>query len=183
MRCRPLLVLVCLLLAQTACAAGPRAPSTPRTGDEELIAIETNPPGPACGRCNTLKLTASSTGRVWIERGYWAADYSIWQVRRRRVRVSPERFAAFRNHLRPLRPEGELRLDRPERCANFEDDLGGVRVGWRGGGRDSLLSYNFGCDRDTRRATADALVIAPRALGIHGLSALPGYSGRSVIRR
>jgi hypothetical protein len=164
----------CLLLALATCAAGPRAPAAPRTPGEELIAIESSP-GPFCGRCETLKLTASSTGQVWIERGYWAGEYSIWQVRRRRVRVTPERFAQLREHLRPHRPQGELLLDRPEACSYFEDDAGEVRVEWRGGGGDSRLRYDFGCDGDTRRAMADALRRAPRPLGIHGLRALPGY--------
>ncbi|HEX8365445.1 MAG TPA: hypothetical protein VF603_09200 [Allosphingosinicella sp.] len=167
-----------LLSALAACATGPTAPAAPRTPDEELIIIETDPGGPACGRCDTFKLTASSTGRVWIERGYWAGEYDIWQVRRRRTRVARARVAALREHLRPLRPRGELLLDRPERCATFEDDVGGVRVEWRGGGADSLLRYNFGCDGDTRRAMADTLRIAPRPLGIHGLATLPGYRER-----
>ena len=139
--------------------------------------------GPFCGRCETLKITASSTGQVWIERGYWAGEYSIWQVRRRRVRVAPARFAKLRDHLRPHRPQGELLLDRPETCSFFEDDLGGVRVEWRGGGVDSRLRYNYGCDGDTRRALADALRTALRPLGIRGLQTLPGSPTAGLLLR
>jgi hypothetical protein len=139
--------------------------------------------GPFCGRCETLRLTASSTGQVWIERGHWAGEYSIWQVRRRRLRVAPARFAKLRDHLRPHRPQGDLLLDRPETCSFFEDDLGGVRVEWRGGGGDSRLRYNYGCDGDTRRALADALRTALRPLGIRGFQALPGSPTAGLLLR
>jgi hypothetical protein len=40
---------------------------------------------------------------------------------------------------------------------------------WTGGGAESDLSYDFGCDAEEHRAMREALIAAPAALGIEGL--------------
>lgn len=63
----------------TGCASMKPPADLPGGG---LITYETSP-GPFCGRCDTLKLTVASDGRVWIEHGWWAGAYSDWTINRR----------------------------------------------------------------------------------------------------
>lgn len=122
-----------------------------------------------------MKFTASSTGRVWIETNTWAYPPEgdirnrFPQVVRRVVRIAPERFAAFREQLRPYRPVGELMLDRPPACEMIENHSEGVIVRWQGSGENGQLIFDFSCDPERRRAIRDALQTAPALLGIPNL--------------
>jgi hypothetical protein len=147
------------------CASVPVSPPTP---GGELISYETSP-GPFCGRCDSIKLTAVSDGRVWIEHGRWYGDYTDWRVARRRVKVSPDQFAQFRQQLVAYRPAGDLALDGRESCAAFYTDMSEVTVAWRGGGADASLRFNYGCDPEARAEMAAALAAAPKALGVRNL--------------
>jgi hypothetical protein len=44
-----------------------------------------------------------------------------------------------------------------------------ILVHWTGGGGESDLRYNFGCDAEAHRAMREAFIAAPGALGIEGL--------------
>lgn len=116
-----------------------------------------------------MTITALSDGRVWIEHGYYAGSYSDWTTDRRRVRISPERFATFREHLRPYRPHGELDLYGQPACAIFWNDVDGARVIWRDAAGSDKLVFNFGCDPETRLKEAQALRAASDLLGIADL--------------
>jgi hypothetical protein len=149
----------------SSCATVSRPPTAPLAASEELITLE-NEPGPFCGRCDNVKITALSDGRVWIEHGYWAGRYRDWRVERRLEHVSLESFTRFREALRPHRPSGELVLQGKPPCETFWNDLDGVRVEWRDGAKSDKLILNFGCDLETKQAMAEALRTAPDALGI-----------------
>lgn len=155
-----------------ACATPP--PPVDLSGD--VIIYETSP-GPWCGRCDTLKITAAADGRVWIERGYWAGDYRDWRQSRQLVVHSPEEVAAFRAVLEPHRPRGELLLQ-DEGCETFLTHMENRRIVWRSAGGVDLLAYNFGCDANKRGQLRDDLNAAPDALGI----APPRYVGTSTTR-
>jgi hypothetical protein len=144
---------------------------------EELISFDPAG-GPNCGGCQTTKFTASSTGRVWIESGHWEdspdgnPDNQMWYAVRQVVRIAPERFAAFRDQLRPYRPVGRLMLVGPPACAIIENHSDGVTVRWQGGGEDGQLIFDFSSDPETRRLTRNAVRTAPAPLGIRNLHVL-----------
>jgi hypothetical protein len=161
--------------ALAACADVPRAPTGPLAAGDELITLE-NESGPFCGRCDTVKITALSDGRVWIEHGYWAGRYRDWRVERRLEQVPRENFERFREHLRPYRPSGELLLQGKPACDTFWSDVDGVRVTWRGTTGNDKLVLNFGCDPEKMRAMAEALRAASGALGIRTLQLPWGQS-------
>jgi hypothetical protein len=156
-----------LALAATlaACVSVPPPPIAPLVASDELITME-NEPGPFCGRCDNVKITALSDGRVWIEHGYWAGRYRDWRVERRLEHALPENFARFREALRPHRPRGELALQEKPPCETFWNDVDGARVEWRDANGTDRLILNFGCDPASKRAMADALRAAPNLLGI-----------------
>jgi hypothetical protein len=136
--------------------------------DGELVTYETRP-GPFCGRCDTLKISAASNGRVLIEQGYWAGDYRDWRVVRRSLRVKRAQFARFRSHLAPYRPVGEHWLRDQEGCTPFMTDMPEILVSWRGSGADGRLWFNLGCDPEKWAPLARALTTAPTHLGIRNL--------------
>lgn len=151
--------------ALAACAGVPRPPTMPLARGEVLIKLE-NEPGPFCGRCDNVRITALSDGRVWIEHGFWQGKYRNWRVERRLVQTTPERFASFREALSPYRPKGELSLQDKPPCHTFWFDVDGVRVEWQDASGTDRLLLNFGCDPESNRAMADALRAAPDLLGI-----------------
>lgn len=150
------------------CASFPLPPTALMAANDQLIVLE-NSSGPFCGRCDHLKITALSNGRVWIEQGYWAGFYRDWRVKRRLVQTSPERFADFREALRPHRPKGQLALNGMPPCKTFMHDTSGVRVEWKDDTGSDELILVFGCDRETTRTMADAIIAAPGLLGIVAL--------------
>jgi hypothetical protein len=143
----------------------PKRAGATTTHDGELITYESQP-GPFCGECETLKLTAASDGRVWIERGHWAGNYEDWRTTVREHQLTPEEFRRFRAALGPYRPSGTRTLDEGA-CASFISDGGGVSIRWRGGGGDAELFYNFGCDPENRREMFRAITHAPAVFGLH----------------
>ena len=151
-----------------ACVSVPRSPTAPSGVSDQLITLE-NEPGPFCGRCDNVKITALSDGRVWMEHGYWAGNYRDWRVERRLEQVLPERFARFREALRPYRPKGELALQDKPPCKTFQPDVGGARVEWKDATGEDKLILNFGCDPEGKRAMADSVRAAPDLLGIAAL--------------
>ena len=157
---RPAFLVFATSMVFAVCASQPA-----RSEPGELITYETQP-APFCGRCDTIKLEASSDGRVRIERGHWAGRYRDWRIVRKTVRVTPEQFASFREALAPYRPDGELRLNDELPCKTLNTDQGGASVSWRGGGADAHLAYNRGCDGEARAAMVKALEVAPSSLGL-----------------
>jgi hypothetical protein len=156
-------------------------PTEPARQDEELISYETSP-GPFCGRCDTIKIVATSDGRVWIEQGHWAGNYSDWQTRRRYPRVTPARFARFQARLAPHRPVGLHDMTDPDNCTEFWHDMSEVSVRWKGGGADGTLRFYFGCDPDLNAALTEALQAAPAELAIRELK-IPGNNWVATSRR
>ena len=157
-----LTAVVCL----PACAPVP--PVGPLPGGVELIALE-NEPGPFCGSCDSIKVTAMSDGRVWIEHGYWAGRYTDWTVERRLKHIPIGNFVKLCDHLSRYRPKGVLALNHKPPCETFWNDVDGVRVQWRDGTNDDKLFLNFGCDPEAKKSMADALKSAPSLLGISSL--------------
>ena len=154
--------LASLLLPVSGCATIPKAPPTPA---EQFITYETEPP-PFCGRCDTIKIVASSDGFVRTERGHWAGSYQDWRIKRQTLQVTPEQFTRFREVLAPFRPERELLLDDRLPCMTFDPDQGGVSVLWHGAGGDARLTFNRGCEWGARTALVQALEAAPSILGL-----------------
>lgn len=159
-------VVTAALASLTACVPAP--PTSPLAMGQELITIE-NEPGPFCGRCDTMKVTASSDGRVWIEHGYWAGHYTDWTKERRLERVPISNFLRFRDQLARYRPRGVLALNQKPPCETFWNDIDGARVEWRDSNRDDKLFLNFGCDPDGKRIIAETVRAAPDLLGISTL--------------
>jgi hypothetical protein len=135
-------------------------------------------PGPWCGRCDTLKITAAEDGRAWVERGWWAGRYEDWRVKRELLTVTPEQLADFRALLDQHRPNGELWLRDPPECRVFYTDDEERSVSWRRADGEDKLWYNFGCDPETRSALRNDLEAAPGALGVAGVS----YVGAATTR-
>jgi hypothetical protein len=150
------------VIASLAYAVVPKVPPSPTT---ELISYTTMP-GPFCGSCDSVTITALSDGRVWIEHGYWAGEYKDWEKTIQHTRVSAEQFARFRGLLMPYRPTGDLWLRDKPPCATFWTDMPELKIVWRGGGRDGSLWFNYGCDPATHEAMIKAFDEAPSALGI-----------------
>ena len=148
-----------------ACASVPQPLTAPPEENGQLITLE-NEPGPFCGRCDNVKITALSDGRVWIEHGYWAGSYRDWRVERRLEHVPRERFARFREALRPYRPKGELALQEKPPCETFWHDVDGARVEWKDATGADKLILNFGCDPESKRPMADAVRAAPDLLNL-----------------
>jgi hypothetical protein len=164
-----LLIRACSLIAAFSLQACIHAPPTvPIATGGQLITVE-NEPGPFCGRCDTVKVTALSDGRVWIEHSYWAGHYTDWTVERQRERVPVENFARFRDQLSRYRPRGVLALNDKPPCDTFWNDIDGVRVEWRDGANSDKLFLNFGCDPQGKRAMVEAVKSAPGLLGISTL--------------
>jgi len=154
-----------VVLALPSCAYLSPPPTSSASPDGLLITLE-NQPGPFCGRCDNVKIIASSDGRVWIEHGYWAGNYSDWTVERSLHRVPLTAFAQFRDRLNPFRPTGTLSLnDKPE-CVELASDFDGAEVQWRDATGNSRLILDFSCDPEARRAMANAIREAPILLGI-----------------
>lgn len=163
---RPRSELRCLAAAVvlTLPLAGFAPPPTALPGG--LVIVYKTENGPFCGRCDGWKLTVASNGKVWIEHSYRDTAYDTWDTTRRRIRVSPERFAAFRESLDQYRPKGALDLSDNADCKEFWTDMAGVKVTWREGGAEDRLHYNYGCDPSTREAMSKALRGAPAMLGV-----------------
>jgi hypothetical protein len=147
-----------------ACATIPRVPAQMENGTE-LISLETSP-GPFCGRCDSVKITALSDGRVWIEQGHWAGDYTDWRTTKRFETVSVEAFSRFRAALQAYRPHGKAIFVDQRNCTVLMADLDQIDVKWRDMESEDQLVFNFGCDPQSRHAIADALRNAPGELGI-----------------
>jgi hypothetical protein len=157
-------VLAGAVMMAASCAT-PVAPS-PDNLPGEAIVYETSP-GPWCGRCDTLKITAAADGRIWVERGWWAGNYKNWRKKHEALTVTPERLAAFKALLDQHRPRGALWLREPgPNCEVFWSDSEERIVSWWGPKGEDKLWYNFGCDPETKAALRNDLKAAPEALGI-----------------
>lgn len=173
---RPIVIgpVLITLFVVAACARGPQSPDPSSASGTESISLW-NEPGPFCGRCDSVKVTAYSDGRALIEHSYWAEpdckglDCDLVTLRYPR-QITSEQFRRFRDHMQPFRPNGwAIFQDKPS-CRTFFYDVDGVRVQWRGAGPDGELVFNFGCDPQERRDTAKGLREAPGKLGIPKLS-------------
>lgn len=162
------LLAVVVMSCLSSCAIVPAPPVRPIAEGDELITLE-NEPGPFCGRCDSVKLTALSDGRVWIEHSYWAGRYQDWTTERKLVRVPTASFQRFRDHLSRYRPHGVLALNQKPPCATFWNDVDGARVAWLDRTGQDKLFLNFGCDPEAKKAEIEALKSAPALLGISTL--------------
>lgn len=162
-----LLPLAAFSLALSGCA-NLRPPPTHPMPNGELISVE-NQPGPFCGRCDSVKVTVLSNGRVWTEHGYWAGRYTDWTIERRLRRVSLATFLRFADRLRPFRPHGQLSLNEQPQCARLASDFDGAQVQWRDRAGSDKLILDFSCDPQVRQAMAVAIRDAPELLGFRGL--------------
>jgi hypothetical protein len=168
LRCIRCLLWPFVILGLAGCAYFAPSPRSPPSPDGQLITLE-NRPGPFCGRCDNVKIIASSNGRVWIEHGYWLGQYSDWIVERSSRRVPVIAFAQFREKLSPFRPNGTLSLnDRPP-CTELSTDFDGAEVRWLDATGSSRLVYDFSCDPKARETMANAIREAPKLLGLDGL--------------
>jgi hypothetical protein len=145
---------LCALLS--ACASASPSP------DVERISFEPSPP-PFCGRCETTRFTVGADGLLRGETGYWAGRYTDWRRQRFTRRVTPEQFAAFKQRLEPYRPDADRSVNQYA-CGAYIPDDAGVRIAWELGEERRTLHVDLGCADD--RAMNDALVDAPRALGL-----------------
>lgn len=157
-----------LIIVLAGCSYFTTPPRSPPSPDGQLITLE-NQPGPFCGRCDNVKIIASSDGRVWIEHGYWLGQYSDWTVERSLRRVPLMVFAQFRDKLSPFRPNGTLSLNDQPQCAELSTDFDGAEVRWLDATGSSRLALDFSCDPKAREAMANAIREAPKLLGISGL--------------
>ncbi len=157
-----------LILGVAGCAYFAPPPRSPSSPDGQLIKLE-NRPGPFCGRCDNVKIIASSDGRVWIEHGYWLRRYSDWTVERSLRHVSVMAFAQFRDKLGPFRPHGTALLNDQPQCTELSSDFDGAEVHWLDATDSSRLVFDFSCDPKAREAMANAIREAPKLLGIGGL--------------
>lgn len=157
-----------VILALPSCAYLSAPPASPAPPDGLLITLE-NQPGPFCGRCDNVKIIASSDGRVRIEHGYWLGKYSDWTVERSLRHVSLTVFAQFRDRLSSFRPSGTLSLNDQPQCKELATDFDGAEVQWRDATGNSRLILDFSCDPEARKAMANAIREAPNLLGISEL--------------
>lgn len=159
-----------VLFAVTSCGRVAQSSDPTPASIAELISIE-NEPGPFCGRCDSVKVTAYSDGRALIEHSYWTdpeckgVDCNLVTQRYPR-RITSDQFRHFRDQLQPFRPVGRATFQDKPPCRTLLYDVDGVRVQWRGAGPDAELVFNFGCDPQDRRDIAKALREAPAKLGI-----------------
>jgi hypothetical protein len=121
------------------------------TPPAETITYATQPAGPMCGECRTTKLVVTSDGDVRQETGWWARNRRNWKTAIRTWKVTPEQYAKFRERLALYRPQGKLSLTRQPECDDYMPDSGAIVINWHGGGPDSELYYDLGCDPLTRR--------------------------------
>jgi hypothetical protein len=150
---------------QTIALAAAVLMAAPGAGALETIGFETRP-GPFCGKCTTIKLTVQSDGTAEMVTGWWAGDYRDWRTSTKRWTVTREQFAAYRDRLAPYRPQGALDLTDSPPCKVFSPDSGGFQLRWTGGGADSALNYDVGCDEPIHRHMRAAIESAPKLLGI-----------------
>lgn len=168
LRCIRRLLWPFLLIGLAGCSYFAPPPRSPPSPDGQLITLE-NRPGPFCGRCDNVKIIASSDGRVWIEHGYWLGQYSDWTVERSLRRVHVTAFAQFRDNLSPFRPNGTLSLNDQPQCSELSTDFDGAEVRWLDATGNSRLALDFSCDPKVREAMANTIRAAPKLLGISGL--------------
>ena len=151
-------VLVAAALA--GCAGAPMAdPAVDR------ITYETTPP-PFCGRCETLKFTASADGVLRVETGHYAGDYRDWRRRHEVRRITPEQFAEFKARLAPYRGERDI-IGGEEGCRDYYSDDAGLRVEWASGSERRVRVFDFGCKDDP--AMNNIVLAAPGALSLRPL--------------
>ena len=127
-----------------------------RSGESEWIAFDEQPP-PFCGRCDSARLVALSSGLVLIERGHWEGTYRDWRVSRHTVQLSPDQNARFRATLAAYKP---LRDTVPAAdCADYITDQDGAVVTWLEDGNEVRRVFDFGCldDRQMNDAVRQSI--------------------------
>jgi hypothetical protein len=145
-----------LVLALAGCVT---APEGPIAIESDAISYET---GPCFGACPVFRVTVRPDGT-----GTFEGRSNTAVTGERRFRVSPAQYAAFADHLAPLRPpEGSVRLA-GENCRQVATDLPSVDVTWFSQiGNSQNYYFYFGCDREKNRAIAERLRRAPSLLPI-----------------
>ena len=129
-----------------------------RSGESDWIAFDEQP-HPFCGRCDSTRLVALSSGRVLIERGHWEGNYRDWRVSRRTVQLSSDQLARFRATLAPYKP---LRDTAPDAdCAGYITDQDGAVVTWLEDGNEVRRVFDFGCLGDRQMNDAVRQSIQP----------------------
>jgi hypothetical protein len=149
-------------MAPPAATVGPERPipQTPpasaRPASGEAIEYQT---GPCFGRCPVYRFQVNPNGT-----GSFTGIRFTAVTGQRSFRVSPDQAAALAQSLAPYRPA----TSRTRRYAHGEPgceqaatDMPSAEVRWRGRRSTTTLYFDFGCNRDTNRAMADALGNAP----------------------
>ena len=144
----------------------------PRDVGAERIVYETRAGG--CVVCSEHRLTVDSDGSVVLETRERIDPYQ-WRNGSRSWRISREQYAAFRERLRPVRPNGE-RTARDGECDLYLTHSGAIAINWHGGGREAKLLYDLGCYGKQVDAMREAIESAPALAGAGRL--LPGDEWR-----
>lgn len=152
---------VSLIAVAVLAGCATQAPLPPKSGVEQ-ISFRHQPPS-FCGRCESFNFVVSAAGRLVIEKGHWAGNYSNWQRRREVRQISQGQFETFKGILEPYKPDLDTLRDH-EGCANYITDNEGTIVTWLGGDGRRTRVFDFGCLDDP--AKNEAVRSAPKALGI-----------------
>lgn len=156
-------------LALGGCATGQVGPrpttaaptaGAPRSQIQSLTYATT----PCHGFCPVYSVTVAADGA-----GVFTGTRNTAVIGERRFTATPAQVAAFFDGLQPYLPVGELLLAGPDSCKMYASDLPSADVRWTGRPGAGHLLYDYGCDRDTHRALAEALRAAPQALPIAAL--------------
>jgi len=144
----------------TGAGVGPQAgvPSKPQ------IRSVTYATTPCHGTCPVYTVTLAADGA-----GVFTGTSNTATLGERRFKATPAQVGDFFTRLQPYLPEGERLLTGPDGCRMYASDLPSADVRWTDGSRSGHLLYDYGCDRETHRAMADALRAAPQALPIAAL--------------
>lgn len=152
-----------LALAGCATTGHGSGPQTAVSANPQVQSV-TYATTPCHGFCPVYSVTVGADGA-----GVFTGTRNTAVIGERRFTATPQQVATFFAGLQPYLTTGEVLLAGPESCKSYATDLPSADVTWKGAGGAGHLLYDYGCDRDARRALAEALRGVPESLPIAGM--------------